>query len=283
MRHVGYLSSWSRDQTYMPCIGRQSFCLFILVALGLWRRLLRVPWTARRSRSWNSSALATWWEELTHWKRPWCWERLKAGGEGVDRGWDGWMASPTRWTWVWASSGSWWWTGRPGVLRSMGSQRVGHDWATELHLGLRRCVRAFSSWGEREQLATAAWASPCGVPLMQSPGSRALELQESQCTGLHALWPVGSSQTRNRTPVPCVGRQISIHWTPREAPITFSEEKSCINSLTLLISKVWSKPKETFYLNSVLSIYISICLFCIQACWFGSTQYPWQPLLQLKN
>ena len=66
-------------------------------------------------------------------KRPWCWERLKAGGEGDDRRWDGWMASPTRWTWVWASSGSWWWTGRPGMLQSMGSQRVGHNWATELN------------------------------------------------------------------------------------------------------------------------------------------------------
>ena len=81
----------------------------------------------------NSSTLATWCEELTHWKRPWCWERLKAGGEGDDRGWDGWMASPTQWTWVWANSGSWWWTGRPGVLRFMGSQRVGHDWVPELN------------------------------------------------------------------------------------------------------------------------------------------------------
>ena len=65
--------------------------------------------------------------KLTHWKRPWCWERLKAG-EGADRGWDGWMTSPTQWTWVWAVSGSWWWTGRPGVLQSMGSKRVWHDW-----------------------------------------------------------------------------------------------------------------------------------------------------------
>ena len=67
------------------------------------------------------------------WKRPWCWERLKAGGEGDDRGWDGWMASPTRWTWVWVNSRSWWWTGRPGVLQSMGSQRVGYNWVTELN------------------------------------------------------------------------------------------------------------------------------------------------------
>ena len=82
--------------------------------------------------SWNSNTVATWCEELTHLKRPWCWERLKAGGEGDDRGWDGWMASPTQWTWVWVSSGSWWWTGTPDVLQSRGC-RVGHNWATELN------------------------------------------------------------------------------------------------------------------------------------------------------
>ena len=79
------------------------------------------------------NTLATWCEELTHLKRPWCWERLKAGEEGDNRGWDGWMASPTQWTWVWVNSGSWWWTRRPGVLQSMGSQRVSHDWGTELN------------------------------------------------------------------------------------------------------------------------------------------------------
>ena len=83
--------------------------------------------------SWNSNILATSCEELTHWKRLWCWEGLGAGGEGDDRGWDGWMAIPTRWTWVWVNSGSWWWTGGPGVLWFMGSQRVRHDWATELN------------------------------------------------------------------------------------------------------------------------------------------------------
>ena len=71
--------------------------------------------------------------ELTHWKRLWCWEGLGAGGEGDDRGWDGWMASPTRCTWVWMNFGRWWWTGRPGVLQFMGSQRVGRDWVTELN------------------------------------------------------------------------------------------------------------------------------------------------------
>ena len=66
-------------------------------------------------------------------KRPWCWERLKAGGEGDDRAWDGWIALPTQWTWVWASSGRWWWTGKPGMLQSMGLQRVGHGWVTALN------------------------------------------------------------------------------------------------------------------------------------------------------
>ena len=106
--------------------------------LWCWRRLLRVPWTARRSNqsilkrsvlgvhwkdwcwSWNSNTLATSCEELTYWKRHWCWERLRAGGEGDDRGWDGWMASLTQWTWIWVNSGSWWWTGRPGVCSSWG-------------------------------------------------------------------------------------------------------------------------------------------------------------------
>ena len=122
--------------------------------LWYWRRLLRVPCTAMRSNqsilkeirmnihwknwcwSWNSNTLATWCEELTHLKRPLCQERLKAGGEGDNRGWDGWMASPTQSTWVWVNSGSWWWTGKPGVLQSMGSQRVGslHQVAKVLEL-----------------------------------------------------------------------------------------------------------------------------------------------------
>ena len=95
------------------------------------RKVLGVHWKDWCC-SWNSNTLATWWEELTHLKRPWCWERLRAG-EGDDRGWDGWMASPTQWIWVWVDSGSWWWTRRPGVLWFMGSQRVGHDWVTELN------------------------------------------------------------------------------------------------------------------------------------------------------
>ena len=119
--------------------------------LWCWRRLLRVPWTAKRS---NQSILKEISPEYSlerlilklklqyfghmmwrsdHWKRPWFGERLKAGGEVDDRGWDGRMDSLTRWTWVWAISRSMWWTGKPGVLQFMGSQRVRHNWATELN------------------------------------------------------------------------------------------------------------------------------------------------------
>ena len=84
--------------------------------------------------SWSSNTLATWCKKPTHGKRPWCWERLRAGGEGDDR--DDWMASSTQWTRDWANSGRWWKTGKPGVLQSMGLQRVGHNWAIELNCSI---------------------------------------------------------------------------------------------------------------------------------------------------
>ena len=83
--------------------------------------------------SWSSNTLVTWCKELTHLKRPWCWERLRTGGEGGDKGWDIWMASQTQWTWVCAKVGSWCWTGSPSVLWFMGLQKVGNDWGTELN------------------------------------------------------------------------------------------------------------------------------------------------------
>ena len=116
--------------------------------LWCWRRLLRVPWTARRSNQstlkeinphwkdwcWSSNTLAIRCKEPTHWKTPWCWERLKAGGKGDDRGWYGWMASLTQWTLAWASSWRWWRTGQTGVLQSMGSQSRTwlSDWTTAI-------------------------------------------------------------------------------------------------------------------------------------------------------
>ena len=124
---------------------RQSFDAF---ELWCWRRLLRIPRTARRL---NQSMLKEINHEysleglmlkfqyfghlmqtLTHWKSTWYWERLRAEEEGI-RGWDGWMAWSTQWTWTWANSRRWWGTGRPGMLQSMGLQRVGHDWVTEKH------------------------------------------------------------------------------------------------------------------------------------------------------
>ena len=119
--------------------------------LWCWRRLLRVPWTTRRS---NQSILkeinpgislegmmlklklqyfGQLMRSVDSLEKLWCWEGLEVGGEGDDPGWDGWMASWTWWTWVWENSRRRWWTGRPGALRFMGSQRVGHDWATELN------------------------------------------------------------------------------------------------------------------------------------------------------
>ena len=142
--------------------------------LRCWRRLLRVPLTARRS---NQSILKIrpgcsleglmlklklqyfghlMWRTDSFEKSPWCWERLRAGGEGDDRGWDGWMALLTRWTWVWVDSGSWWWTGRPSVLRFMGSQGVRHDLATE--------QREKWSYSVVSNSATP-WIVACKVPL----------------------------------------------------------------------------------------------------------------------
>ena len=134
---------WELD--YKESWVQKNWCIWIVVL----ERLLRVPWTARRS---NQSVL----KEISpgcsleglmlklklqyfghlirrtdSLEKTQCWKILKAGGEGDDRGWDGWMASPIQWTWVWVNSGSWWWTGRPGVLQSMESRRVKHDWATK--------------------------------------------------------------------------------------------------------------------------------------------------------
>ena len=104
--------------------------------------------------SWNCNTLATRCEELTHLKRPWCWVRLNAGGEGDDRGWDGCMASSTQWTWVWVNSGGWWWTGNPDMLKSMGSQRFGHNWVTELNWTELR------EWGLHSFYSCKALVSP---------------------------------------------------------------------------------------------------------------------------
>ena len=90
--------------------------------------------------AWSSNHLATWCQELTHWKRIWCWKRLSAGGEEGNRRWDGWMMSLTQRTWVWTNSGRLWRTGKPSVLQSTGSQRLGHDLMTEKWQWQQQCA-----------------------------------------------------------------------------------------------------------------------------------------------
>ena len=120
----------------------------------------------------NAEALILWPPDAKswHWKSLWCWEKLKAGGEGDNRGWDDLMASLTQWTWVWASSGSRWWAGKPVVLQSMGLQRVGHDWATEL------------KWtGEKVSFTLYLMAT---TPFLENTDSKSLHqlhLQKSLC------------------------------------------------------------------------------------------------------
>ena len=139
------------------------------------------PFHPKGDQSWGSigrtdveaetlfSTLATWFKELAHLKRPWCWERLRAGGEGDDRRWNGWMVPLTQWTWVWIDSGSWWWTGRPSVLQSMESQRVRHDLAnrvSEWELGRwewgevkwrTSSGSGVSFWGDENVLKYSTW------------------------------------------------------------------------------------------------------------------------------
>ena len=136
---------WELDYKEVECWRIDAF------ELWYWRRLLRVPWTARRSNQFILKEISPEYSleglmlklklqyfghlmwRTDSFEKTWCWERMKVGGEGDDRGWDAWMASPTQWTWVWVNSGSLWWTGRLGVLEFMGSQRVRHDWVTELN------------------------------------------------------------------------------------------------------------------------------------------------------
>ena len=170
--------------------------------LWCWRRLLRVPWTARRS---NQSILKEISSRISlegimlklklqysgHLMQnvdslesfPWCWEGLGAGGEGDDREWDGWMASLTRWIWVWVNSGSWWWTTRPGVLRFMESQRVGHDWTTELN------------WTElKPQEGSGMCKSALGQEPLVNPHA-----QNAKLTPTLPHWEVSSSQLQPPT------------------------------------------------------------------------------------
>ena len=146
--------------------------------LWCWIRLLRIPWTARKSNQFILKEISPEYsleglmlklklqysghrcKELTHWKRPWCWERLKVGGKGNNRGWDGWMASQTQRTWVCVNCRSWWWIVSPGMLQSMELQRIGHDLSDckELNWGSLDHSRKWSAENLRDHLGVL---SPC--------------------------------------------------------------------------------------------------------------------------
>ena len=139
-----------------------------------WRKsTLNIHW---KDWSWNSNTLATWCEEPSHWKRPWCWKRLRAG-EGDNRGWDGWMASLTRWTGVWANSGGYWRTGKPGMLQSMGSQSWTQlsEWTTNDYKQWQNALKkrylgslyedgrwkGKERWSRTFKLKSERWRKPC--------------------------------------------------------------------------------------------------------------------------
>ena len=203
--------------------------------LWCWRRFLRVPWTARRSNqsilkeinpgcSLEGLMLKLKLQNFGHlMRRPWCWERLKAGGEGDDRGWDGQMASLTRWTWVWVSSGSWWSTERPAMMQSMGSQRVGYDWATELNWTGSVSLQA-SKWGWGHGLgkviATLFWKQAnlkISNPCPKEPSSLS-EFQASFILKGKRLYLVFSDNSRRNLIIfcfcscPCAVQLLSRVW-----------------------------------------------------------------------
>ena len=205
----------------------------------------------------------TWCEELTYLKRPWCWERLRAGGEGDDRGWDGWMASPTQWTWVWMHSRSWWWTGRPGVLCFMGSQRVRHDWVTELNYSTSLELQAFFTptpphtplfpfylWALSHLWAAAP--GPGQKSLDAWPGSRAYMEREFPGTPERcgSQW---DCQRRCSRPWPhwrCLQQQENTHWQREvkspSCTTGCSEGKKQTKYLVLQSSLLWSGEGTPF-------------------------------------
>ena len=162
-------------------------CRIDAFELCCWRILLRVPWTTRRSNQsilkeiilnihlkdwcwrWNSNTLATWCGKRTQWKRPRCWERLKAG-EGDRRGWDEWMASPTQWTWVGANSGRWWWTGRPPCCHPWGCKES--DMTEQLNWTELDWFKHFSPWGKWERSGFCTCCLEHIVDVIPSPPSQ---------------------------------------------------------------------------------------------------------------
>ena len=180
--------------------------------------------------------LATWCEELTHWKRPWCWEILRAGGEGDNRGWDSWMASPTQWTRIWVISGSWWWTGRPGVLQSNGSQsRTWPSNWTELNLSMGHvCLLSMHVCAQLLQSCDPIDYSPPGFSVYGIFQTRLLEWVALSSSRV-------SPQPRDWTHVFCIsctGRQILLPLSHLDSPWMFL--------------KFWCHPRVHFSFHTIV-------------------------------
>ena len=243
-----------------------------------WRSALGVLWK-EWCWSWNFSTLTTSCEELTHWKRLWCWEVLGAGGEVDDRGWDGWMASLTQWTWIWVNSGSWWWTGRPDVVRFMGSQRVAHDWVTELNWywsyivclpvcylsSLRQCksheLRGLPSRFQcdmpRSQKMDICWTNKCVPDCRTMNESLQVWLKHVLCA---SCWPCG---TKIMSDSP--GYSFDPHMTDFHTGSNCIKEQ-VLNSLqhpdTLSMDHHQNvKLRSSFY-------FLEICPFLLYAAWY---------------
>ena len=220
------------------------------------------------------NTLATWFEELTHWKISWCWEILTAGRELGDWGWDVWMTSSAQWTWVWGNSGRWWRTGKPGVLQSMEMQIVGHKLVTKqvLSPNLKSTVsnkyEAKSSKYLNDNFTSLkcsilSWLYGCyccllakSRPTLATPWTRC---NPSGSSGVFQArtpeWVAisfsrASSQHRNWTCISCIGGQILYCWASKEVQgymVRTSLNKNALSSVStcfVVTSVKWHMHKE---------------------------------------
>ena len=162
----------------------------------------------------------------SHWKRPWCWERLKARGEGSYRGWNGWMTLPTQWTWIWANSGRQWRTGKPGVLPFMGSQRVRHDWATEQHPIIKYLER-LSPCGRRQFAVNSGRSKRTRCLRIELTPKGSMEqwsrtcsdgLGSNLCSTLNQLLNLGKNSHLSEPLCPILLTDIDVNTTPTPPP-----------------------------------------------------------------
>ena len=232
--------------------------------------------------SWGSNTLATWCKELTHWQRSWCWERLRAGGEEGSRGWDGWMASPTQWTWVWANSERQWRVGKPSVLQFMGSQRIRRNWVTKLNWiymfvsmffrgrkGLSAHYTPKVSFMSIDHLSSYPKISSCSFysssPISHWSLTSQPLLSLSSLKTLLSSCDVHTKQTQQLAKEKCFIRQTRATWCPSSPPgnsflSTTEVIESCyqvlgINLQSLLNLKLFRKVGQWMVIDIDIKLY----------------------------